>query len=513
METRAESFVKIAALKSAADLRERIAALGYDLPVDDRPLAASEGSPLAQPLEVAGFTIGNRWCIHPMEGWDGTVEGEPSPHTIRRWEHFGASGAKLIWGGEAFAVRRDGRANPHQLYYRPENTQAMQHLLQRLREVHRERFGPKATEDLFVGLQLTHSGRFCRPNRKDRPEPLIAYHHPVLDQKFGIDPHDDTVVLRDEDIPALIDAYVQAARMAQQVGFQFVDIKACHGYLGHEFLSAFDRPGPYGGDFAGRTRFLREVISAVRAACPGLLIGVRLSVFDFPPFRPDPTRAEPGKLGPGIPHEYPIPYPGFGCNRQNPLTIDVNEPVALLRQLYEEYGVAIVNLTAGSPYYNPHIQRPALYPPSDGYQPPEDPLVGCLRQISVVRQIKQALPNLPVVGTAYTYFQEFLPHVAQAVVREGWADFVGVGRLVLAYWDLPADVLAGQPLQTKRLCRTFSDCTTAPRHGLISGCYPLDPYYRSLPENEVLRRVKTALREQLGPSDTQVSSSKPSREG
>jgi len=511
MQPKSAEFVKIASLKSPQELRDRIAALGYELPVDDRPLSAAEGSSLAQPFEVAGLRIGNRWCIHPMEGWDGTPDGQPSQNTIRRWEHFGASGAKLIWGGEAFAVRRDGRANPHQLYYRPENKEAMRHLLGRLREVHRECFGERATEDLFVGLQLTHSGRFCRPNRKDRAEPRIVYHHPVLDEKFGIDPRDDSVVLKDEDIAPLIDAYVEAARMARDVGFQFVDIKACHGYLGHEFLSAFDRPGPYGGDLPGRSRFLREVIRAVRSECPELVIGVRLSVFDFPPFRPDPNRAEPGKLGPGIPHEFPVPYPGFGCNRWNPLEIDLHEPITLLKELHEACGVAMVNLTAGSPYYNPHIQRPALYPPSDGYQPPEDPLLGCLRQIAVVRQIKQALPRLPVVGTAYTYFQEYLPHVAQAVVREGWTDFVGIGRLVLAYWELPGDVLGGKPLQTKRLCRTFSDCTTAPRNGLVSGCYPLDPYYRALPENEILREIKSGLRGARGqvekPSQGVTSSS------
>jgi hypothetical protein len=165
--------------------------------------------------------------------------------------------------------------------------------------------------------------------------------------------------------------------------------------------------------------------------------------------------------------------------------------------LRDECGVAAVNLTAGSPYYNPHIQRPAFYPPSDGYQPPEDPLLGCLRQIETVRRLKQMVPDLPLVGTAYTYFQDFLPHVAQGVVREGWVDSVGVGRLVLSYWDLPADVLEGRALETKRICRTFSDCTTGPRNGLISGCYPLDDHYKDAPEAEQLKQAKTDLRKRL----------------
>jgi 2,4-dienoyl-CoA reductase-like NADH-dependent reductase (Old Yellow Enzyme family) len=452
---------------------------------------------MAQPMDIGPFTVGNRWCVHPMEGWDGTEDGRPSEHTIRRWRHFGQSGAKLIWGGEAFAVRRDGRANPNQLYYRKQNTEPMRELLQQLIKAHTERFGNSAGDDLLVGLQLTHSGRFCRPNEPAKPEPRILYHHPVLDAKFGIDPHDHSVLLTDDDIKRLVDDYVAAARLAQEAGYQFVDVKACHGYLGHEFLSSYSRPGPYGGSFENRTRFLRDTIGAIQAECPGVMIGLRLSLFDSPPFLPDPAKTGGGKFGPGIPHEYPTPYPGFGCNRDNPLEMDLAEPIRLLQMLRDTCGVQLFNLSAGSPYYNPHMQRPAYYPPSDGYQPPEDPLIGCVRQIQAVRKVKQAVSNVPIVGTAYTYFQEYLPHVAQAVVRQGWADFVGLGRMVLAYWDLPADALQGRPLDTKRICRTFSDCTTGPRSGLISGCYPLDNHYKDSPAGRKLKQVKAEIRQRL----------------
>jgi 2,4-dienoyl-CoA reductase-like NADH-dependent reductase (Old Yellow Enzyme family) len=494
-------YQRIGGFRSVEQFADHLRAVDPDFPIDDRVLSAAEGSPLARPLEVSGFTVGNRWCVQPMEGWDGTEDGRPSEHTLRRWRNFGRSGAKLIWGGEAFAVRPDGRANPNQLCYRPENVDAIAGLLRQLVSAHEERFGRGASDDLLVGLQLTHSGRFCRPTDKRRLEPRIAYHHPLLDKKFGIDSADDSVVFSDEEIETLIDDYVVAAKMAQSVGFHFVDVKACHGYLGHEFLSAFRRPGPFGGSFENRTRFLRETIGRIRRECPDLMIGVRLSVFDFPSFSPDPAQTGGGKFGPGIPDEYSTPYDGFGCDHNKPLAVDVSEPVRLLTMLRDECGVAMVNLTAGSPYYNPHIQRPAFFPPSDGYQPPEDPLVGCLRQIAAVREIKTRVPGLPIVGTAYTYFQDFLPHVAQAVVRQGWVDFVGVGRLVLSYWDMPADVLDGRPLATKRICRTFSDCTTGPRNGLISGCYPLDDHYKDSPEAEQLKAAKTALRRRLTRND------------
>jgi len=490
-------YTRIGHFRTVEAFAEYLHQFAPNLPVDDRVLSADEGSPLAVPLEVGGFRVGNRWCIHPMEGWDGTEDGLPTEHTVRRWQHFGESGAKLSWGGEAFAVRPEGRANPRQLCYHPENGQALIALLDALRSAHAERFGRRALDELLVGLQLTHSGRFCRPNRPGVLEPRIVYRHPVLDAKVGIRRDDERVVLSDREIPRLIEDYVAAARLAQAAGFQFVDVKHCHGYLGHEFLSAFDRPGPYGGCFENRTRFLREVIGAIRAECSGLMIGVRLSLFDFPPFVPDPNPTGEGQSGRGIPADYPKPYPAFGCNRNNPLEMDLSEPVRLLRMLHEDLRVELVNLSAGSPYYNPHIQRPAYYPPSDGYQPPEDPLVGCWRQINAVRLVKEQVPDLRMVGTAYTYFQDYLPHVAQAVVREGWVDFVGVGRMALSYWDLPADVLEGRPMQTKRICRTFSDCTTGPRAGLPSGCYPLDPFYKSSPEAAELKEVKARIRQML----------------
>lgn len=484
-------YPRVAAMKTSAQFQERLKALDLRLPVDEAILSAPE-SPMAQPFTVGQHTIGNRWCIQPMEGWDGTEDGLPTELTKRRWRRFGESGAKLIWGCEAVAVRHDGRANPNQLVISKETQGGLAELRQTLIDAHRERHG--STEDLFIGLQLTHSGRFSRPNAKDRMEPRIAFHHPILDQKFGIAADDDSVVLTDGEVEALIEDFVAAARLAADLGFDFVDIKHCHGYLLHEFLAAYTRPGKYGGDFDGRTRLMREVIEAVTSACPDLVIGVRLSAFDLVPFRPDENREKPGKLGPGIPDEVDglIPYRyGFGVDPDDPTAYDLSETKRLL-DLMSEVGVSLVNLTAGSPYYNPHIQRPALFPPSDGYQPPEDPLVGVARQINVVKELKAYAPDMPMVGTGYSYLQEYLPMVAQAVVREGWVDFVGMGRMTLAYPHLPQDTLQEGTMQRRLLCRTFSDCTTGPRNGMISGCFPLDDFYKVRPERERIAEIKKA---------------------
>src|SRR5262245_55853604 len=276
------NYTKVAQLRDVAALRRRLGELGCELPVDERVLSAADGSPLAAPIDIGGFTVGNRWCIHPMEGWDANTDGTPSPHTLRRWRNFGLSGAKLIWGGEAAAVQPAGRANPNQTLATQSNRAGLAALLRELETAHREAFG--SLDGLLVGLQLTHSGRFCKPDNHHQSAPRIAYHHPLLDAKFKIDPHDQAVVLTDAELEQLADDYVAAAHLAHEVGFQFVDVKACHGYLLHEFLSARSRPGKFGGDLAGRARLLLTIIDRIKNEVPQLTIGVRLSVFDTIPF-------------------------------------------------------------------------------------------------------------------------------------------------------------------------------------------------------------------------------------
>lgn len=539
--TPAPKLVRIPSLKTVADFRRHVTSLGLDLPCDDAILTGAN-SPLSQPVRgvtINGKTIGNRYAVQPMEGWDGTTTGGVTDEVRRRWRRFGESGAKLIFGGEAMAVRPDGRANPNQLIISEANKADLASLRETLLAAHRERYG--STDDLVIGFQLTHSGRFCKPNDKFRMEPRVAFRHPILDRKFGVT--SDAQVWTDDEIARLIDDYVRAAKVAWEAGADFVDLKHCHGYLLHEFLGAHTRPGRYGGCFENRTRILRDIVAGIRASGNRIEIAVRLSAFDFVPFKPDPARAQPGKLGPGIPEDFShcLPYRyGFGVNPSHPVEYDLTETFQFV-ELCARLGVKLLNLSAGSPYYNPHIQRPAAYPPSDGYQPPEDPLVGVARQINVVRCIAQQVKSLnglnglnrlngfngvkaagsqtradagtadatkaapsnsfnpfndstsrtPVlIGSAYSYLQEYLPHVAQAVVREGWTDLIGLGRMVLSYPTILADALNQGRLDPRTICRTFSDCTTAPRNGLISGCYPLDKFYASKPEAAKLKEIK-----------------------
>lgn len=474
------NYRKVTEFKTVADFREYLAQENFLIPLVDS--VPSDGSAaLAQPIKAMGQTIGNRWAILPMEGWDCLPDGSPSEFTRRRWLNFATSGAKLIYGTEAAAVMHSGRSNPRQLMAVPGTTKALQSLCREMRQRHREKFADD--EDLCIGLQLTHSGRFSHPNQDAILEPVTAYSHPLLDRKFGNSPAD---VVSDEELAEIISCFITAAKVAQEAGFDFVDFKHAHGYLGHEFLTAYDRPGPYGGSWENRTRFFREVAEGIRKACPGLKLSARLSIFDLMPF----YKGE-DEVGHPMPWEGNYPYAFGGDGSGLAMDPELQDTCAFVR-LLQEYGVELICGTIGSPYYSVHAQRPAYYPVSDGYQMPEHPLFNVARHLAAVKRLREKCPGLLVVGSGYTCLQEYLPNAAEAALANDWTDFVGIGRMVLSYPDICADTLTGRPLQRQRICRTFGDCTNAPRNGMISGCFPLDDFYKRLPEAARLRECKRA---------------------
>ncbi len=365
------AVTQVRRLKEADEFRAHLAGLGVDLPFD--PVVDPAGT-LARPMRMRDGTAGelvagNRWCVLPMEGWDATTDGRPTDLVRRRWTRFGGSGAKLVWGGEAVAVVPEGRANPNQLCIGPTSTDDLAGLRQVLVDAHTERFG--TADDLLVGLQLTHSGRWARPDGGHAPR--TAYAHPVLDGRVGAGAAD---VLDDGELEALSDRFVEAAVVAHAAGFAFVDVKACHGYLLHELLSGVDRPGPFGGDLEGRSRFLCRTISGIRDRVPGLAVGVRLSTFDLAPHVPGPNGT--GVAEAGVHH-------AFGGDGTEP---EGHDEVDRLLAVLADLGVGTVCVSAGSPYYCPHAQRPAFFPPSDGYLPPRDPLVDVARLVGVAAELK-----------------------------------------------------------------------------------------------------------------------------
>ncbi len=476
-------FKQVKGLTDLNTLRAYVETLGVEIPIDGE---IDPSGALAEPMTIADGYAGrkvaaNRFTVLPMEGWDGLADGRPSELVKRRWRRFGTSGAGLVWG-EATAVRHDGKANPNQLVLNETTVDDIAEL--------RTLLDPSQV----TVLQLTHSGRYARPTTAG-PQPRTLYEHPLLDDRDEID---SSTLLSDDEIDELVECFVAAAVLAEQAGFDFVDIKACHGYLGHEFLSAQDRPGKYGGDLEGRSNFLSSVIAGIRGAAPHIGVAVRLSLFDFVPHvageggigRPA-TAAGCGPDGPG-PDGYRYAFGGDGTG----LGYDLTETHELLDHL-AGLGVGLVCASAGSPYYVSHVQRPAYFPASDGYQPPEDPLVGVARLIAATAEVARRHPNIRIVGAGLSYLQQWLPNVGQAMVAGGCAGSVGLGRIMLSYPHMPADVLAGRPLDRRLLCRTFSDCTTAPRNGLVSGCYPLDDFYKQREERVLLAAAKRRSRARL----------------
>ena len=470
----------VRSFKDAAAFRGYLEAQGITLPFHD-DVRCGPGAPLAQPFTVGGRTVGNRFAILPMEGWDNTTTGKPTELTRRRWRRWGESGAKLIFGAEAMAVRPDGRGSPVQLMMLEDNLSEITELRRHLTSGHQERFG--TTEDLLVGVQLTHSGRVAHPNSWDRPEPRILYHHPILDPRY--DAEGDDAVMSDDEIEGLVQDFITAAKLSQAAGFDFVDIKHCHGYLGHEFLSAVDREGRYGGSFENRTRFLREIVAGIRSAVPGLEIAVRFSALDFVPFTDGPDdRTQPAAFEG---EAYPYAFGGDGTGTG----IDLGEPLAFL-DLLASLDIGLVCVSAGAEY-NSHLMEPYNTLPVAPHKPPEDPLVGVARLVSLVGDLKRLRPDLLYVGSGYSYLQQWLPNVAQAVVEQGWADSVGIGRMSFSYPDMCADVIEGRALQKKRICTTCGYCDVAPAFRVGSGCYSLDDFYRRRPEFESLRqRIREA---------------------
>lgn len=461
-------YTQVKKLGSPAALRDHLASLDLELPVDehvepDGPLARATSFTDASAGE---FEIANRFAVLPMEGWDGTADGRPSDLVRRRWSRFGSSGCGLVWG-EATAVVHEGRANPNQLVLDERTVDDIAGLRRLL------------ADDQVTGLQLTHSGRWSRPDGDPAPRP--AQRHPVLDERTPT----PGVLVSDDELDELVERFVTAAALARRAGFDFVDVKCCHGYLLHELLGAHRRSGRYGGDFEQRTECFRRVVEGIRSTVPDLAVAVRLSAFDLVPYR----TGDDGTGEPVDARDLPQPFGGDAAGTG----VDLSETDRFL-DLAAELGIGLVCLTAGSPYYNPHVQRPAYFPPSDGYQPPEDPLAGVARQIAVTAELKSRHPALRFVGSGYSYLQDWLPNVGQAVVAAGGADVVGLGRMMLSYPHLAADVLAGRPTERRLVCRTFSDCTTAPRNGLVSGCYPLDGFYKARPERATLATIKRNIR-------------------
>ncbi|NLB16300.1 MAG: flavin oxidoreductase/NADH oxidase [Clostridiales bacterium] len=393
---------------------------------------------LEQSYNLRGRLIENRIVFQPMEGCDCNEDGSPSELTIEKYLTEAKSGAGIIWM-EASAVCPEGRTNTRQMMLTEENLDSYKKLVDLMRRTAGETTGVNP----IIIVQLTHSGR-------QSIKPMIAYRNPVYEAKK---PMTDDNIASDEYLDTIHGMYYSAALLAERAEFDGVDVKSCHGYLFQELLSAFNRPGRYGGSYENRTRLYKDCMRAAKNAVGDrLLLCARIGVSDM------------------------VPYPnGFGTTPDGEL--DLSESDRLIGELMV-IGMEFLNVTVGNPYYNPHINRPFR---RGSYTPPETPEQGLSRFEYIERHIKQFYPSLPIVGSGLSYYRKDLIWQAERLLNSGICDFVGFGRASLAYPMLWRDYLAGS-FDVRKCCVACSRCTELMRANQVSGCAVFNTYYRNLYE-------------------------------
>lgn len=419
---------------------------------------------MSRRVQVGPVQVGNSLCIHPMEGCDGSLDGAPGELTRRRYERFARGGAKLIWF-EATAVRADGRANVRQLWLHDRTYDEFARLHDDMIRWHQQDHGTSG--DLLVPIQLTHSGRYSVPAK------TIAWHWPAVDAKTNT-PR-DLPPITDDELERLEDDYIRTAKLAWRAGFRAFDVKTTHGYLLVELLDAKEREGRYGGPIEHRTRFMRNILGKLRAEFGSeAVLTMRLGCFTSVPYRRNPDTG----IGEPWPHEVPYHY-GFGTDPNDPLREDLTEVKEAIA-LFRDAGAQLLNISLGCPYYNPHIGRPFETPDEGNYEEPEHPLLGVDRHFRIAGELQRSFPELPMVGTGYSWLQKYAANAGAWNIANGNIAFFGYGRGALAYPEFARDLLATGELEERRVCKTLTYCTFLMRrkdHPLgqwPTGCPPFD---------------------------------------
>lgn len=425
--------------QSIEAIRKKVEELGVNIRFSD------DLSALTKPVKINQCTTPNSLAILPMEGCDSEYDGSPSELVRRRYKRFASGGAGLLWY-EACAVVHEGRANPRQMYLTKENVGAFADLLKEAKQAAANSCG--SDHKPVCILQLTHSGRYSRPD--DRPAPMVPQHDPLLDPRVGLSP--DAPVVTDDYLDGLVEKYVQSAVLAQKAGFDGVDIKSCHRYLMSELLASHTREGKYGGSFENRTRLLLTIINEVRQAVgTDFIIATRFNVFDA----------------------HPYPY-GWGVDRENCWKPDLTEPLKLVKLLVNS-GINLLSNSSGNPYYRfPQVTRPFDTPIIGGEIPEEHPLESVARMFEFSRKIQKIAGDIPVVGNGYSWLRQFIPNAGAANLEEDGCRMVGLGREAFAYPDAPKDILTHGAMIPNKCCIACSKCTQIMRDHGRTGCVVRD---------------------------------------
>lgn len=420
--------------KTLEEVKERAEELKVYLPF------SSSTDILKTPLKVGNVTFHNRMGIAPMEGADSLEDGSPSDYTIRRYVNEAIGGSALIWF-EAISIVPEGRSSKTQLLLTEENVESYKRMNEKIKEAGRKANGFEP----YLIMQANHSGRYSNPD--NRPAPMIAYRHPQLEQYRAAD---DSCIVTDDYLKSLEESFGKAALLAKKAGFDAVDIKSCHGYLLAELLSAYDRPGQYGGNYENRTRLLKNGIKAAKVwEDENFQVTCRLGIYGG--------------------YEYPW---GFGVSEGSGLKPDLKEPIRLVKELYGNCGIQMMNLTMGNPYATTHVTRPF---DMGKYEPEEHPFTGIGRMIAGIGEVKKAVPEMVIFGSAPTYLRQFADLYTAGAVEEGFCDGMLFGRMAFADPDYANEIIKNGRIDPKRVCMTCGKCGDLIRAHKPTGCVIRDP--------------------------------------
>ena len=442
--------INFAKLKSLSDLSTVLEEKGIPFPVSENLDA------LKKPVKIEGKYAPNAMVIQPLEGFDGEYDGNPSDLIFRRYHRYGSGGAGVLWY-ESIAISDDGRCNPRQMIIKESTLPEIRRLVRETNEAAAQSMGSDFRP--YSILQLTHSGR--RSTDADwNPTPLAVVNNPYIDHHNSIDGRAGKITIAtDEKIEEIIEGFIRGAVYAAECGFDSVDVKVCHEYILRELLSAFTRPGKYGGSFENRTRALFEIIDGIRKRVGDALdICVRLNAYDT------------------------IPYPyGWGMvKKEGVMEPDLSEPIALCKLLVEK-GVHLINLSTMMPRYQPYGRGYLAELEEDAVI---EPYKGTYDLLKATKEIKRQVPEGIFVCTGLTWFEQFGANVGAGGIEQGWFDLAGFGRQAFAYPDFAKDIIEKNRMERGKCCVTCDKCYDLIQKGhTTTGCVIRDrevylPLYR-----------------------------------
>lgn len=354
-----------------------------------------QNSKLFSSYRISDRVIPNRLVAQPMEINSAASGGAVCDSVIKRYQEL----ARGDWGIvflEATSITDRHLARQNGLVLNAANLDGFKRLVEAFKVLN---------ERTLLLIQLTHSGR----QSGDFSRKVKAY----------TDQQEDVPILTANELSEIQERFAGAIRLAKEAGFDGVDVKACHGYLGGELLRPRNnRADQWGGSAENRSRFIAQLIRTAVEECPSFVVGSRVSLFE-------------GIRG------------GCGTATEHDVIEDLSDMIEILIHFLDA-GADYLNISSGIPVKTPQLTRPLRK--GDFYR---------YSHFRYTKRIKEAFPQAVVIGSAYTTGNDSCLAYAHENVAKGYTDLVGFGRQNLA------DPLF--PVKSRRGAEGINYCTLCGR--------------------------------------------------